>query len=223
MHRLVATAFIPNPNNLPQVNHIDGDKTNNHVLNLEWVSAAENTRHAILTGLRDNLSIETVEKICEALESGLYTMSEIAEMYDTSRLNVSCIKNRVNWVEISDNYDIDNCKIDENAVTTPIPVIKQICELIVQNELMLDEIAEKVGVSHCVVCDIYNHKNWKRISKNYDFSGYTKYQRYDKSFLETIRNMMRDGKRNDEIIKELGLTRGAKTNTLLYRQRQKVS
>lgn len=51
VHRLVAIAFLPNPQNLPQINHIDGDKNNNSVNNLEWCSSQKNMRHAFDSGL----------------------------------------------------------------------------------------------------------------------------------------------------------------------------
>lgn len=51
VHRLVAEKYLPNPNNLPEVNHIDGDITNNDVSNLEWCSRQGNVDHAVATGL----------------------------------------------------------------------------------------------------------------------------------------------------------------------------
>ena len=52
IHRVIAEAFIPNPNNLPCVNHKDGNKQNNRVDNLEWCTHSENTLHSFRTGLQ---------------------------------------------------------------------------------------------------------------------------------------------------------------------------
>lgn len=54
LHRLVAEHFIPNPEGLPQVNHKDGNRLNNKVSNLEWVTARTNVKHAYATQLKSN-------------------------------------------------------------------------------------------------------------------------------------------------------------------------
>lgn len=62
VHRLVAIAFIPNPENLPQVNHIDEDKLNNKTGNLEWCTALENNHHSNIAIRRHIIGTEASKK-----------------------------------------------------------------------------------------------------------------------------------------------------------------
>ncbi len=68
VHRLVATAFIPNPKNKRTVNHIDADKNNNKASNLEWATDLENTRHSIFLGLTNTEKPVKIIKGSEVLE-----------------------------------------------------------------------------------------------------------------------------------------------------------
>ena len=71
VHRLVANAFIENPNNLKEVNHIDGNHSNNLVSNLEWVSHKGNMQHAWKTNLcRANNNCGRIKKIDRQLQNG---------------------------------------------------------------------------------------------------------------------------------------------------------
>lgn len=66
IHRLVAQAFIPNPNNLPEVNHINEDKLDNDVVNLEWLSRIDNMRHGTVQARRAEKAKKTVEVLDSA-------------------------------------------------------------------------------------------------------------------------------------------------------------
>jgi len=105
IHRSVAEAFIPNSENKPCVNHIDGIKTNNNVDNLEWCTHKENMKHAYDLKLRNqkgsdcNFAILTDEQVLQIKD--LLTQNrkqrDIAKMYNVHESTISDIKTGRSW------------------------------------------------------------------------------------------------------------------------------
>lgn len=109
-HRLVAQHYIPNPQNKPNVNHINGNKQDNRVENLEWCTPSENNKHAVEIGCfkdvfqdrkgtkNDNckLTEDDVKKIRSLLDLGVYQY-EIAVIFGVGQAHISRIKRGKLW------------------------------------------------------------------------------------------------------------------------------
>lgn len=102
IHRLVAEAFIPNPKNLPQVNHKDGNKLNNHVSNLEWCTNQDNHLHAHRIGLQCNKKGYEHAHSKLTKEEVLY----IRQVYIPKDKNFGC---RV----LAKRFNISHCRLSE--------------------------------------------------------------------------------------------------------------
>lgn len=115
VHRLVLMTFNPidNMENL-EVNHIDGDKSNNKLNNLEWCSGSFNVRHSLETGLKtpargekvggNKLTELQVLEICERLKNGCESLSQIAQDYGVSKHCIFDIKKKRSWEWLTKDY-----------------------------------------------------------------------------------------------------------------------
>ena len=110
IHRLVAMSFeIPGFDKI-QINHIDGDKSNNKISNLEWVTASENSIHALKLGLRKSgedhplskLSNAQVLEIPNLLKIG-YSLKKISILYNVSYSTIKNISRKHKWKYLNDN------------------------------------------------------------------------------------------------------------------------
>lgn len=114
VHKLVAEAYLPVVEGKSHVNHIDGDKLNNHKDNLEWCNDLENKEHAWATGLmkrgqdcsKNGLTEEVVKLICSKLESGMSVGDILKSLPDepVNRSTILNIRSRRSWKHISINY-----------------------------------------------------------------------------------------------------------------------
>lgn len=102
IHRLVAEKYVPNPENKPQVNHIDGNKDNNSADNLEWVTNYENRQHAkqtklIASGEKCSYSKLNWEKVNFIREHTELNSKQLAEMFNVSPSHVRSIRQNRWW------------------------------------------------------------------------------------------------------------------------------
>lgn len=118
IHRLVAKAFIPQTHDKQQVNHIDGNKFNNHYTNLEWVTPSENMYHSyrigkhiapanlkppVRYGENNNcakLTVSQVKQIRDLYASGEYSQRKLAKLFNVNKSTIKRIVLRETWAGI---------------------------------------------------------------------------------------------------------------------------
>lgn len=111
VHKLVGTAFLSNPFNLPQINHLDGVKTNNNIWNLEWVNNSDNSKHAFRLNLRSNqgekhprskLKEKDIIQIKSLYKNKKHTQKNLAELFNVSPQLIYYITSNRSWKSLSE-------------------------------------------------------------------------------------------------------------------------
>jgi len=187
VHRLVGQAFIPNPENKPEINHIDGVKTNNWYRNLEWATSAENKQHAMEMGCYDNASFtrvgtdrpnavytdEQAHAICKLLEGG-HNCKRAAEKVGVSIGLARSIKYAGKWKHISSQYDIPAAGemprekgFLRTSSTYSHEQIHAVCKLLEEGK-GLAEISRLLSVPVSLPHSIKQRMSWMSISRDYE-------------------------------------------------------
>jgi len=179
MHRLVASAFLSNSENLPIVNHKDGVKGNNHVDNLEWCTNSENMIHAYELGLanprlgEDNihskLDNSSAEEIKQDILSGMRYV-DIAEKHNISPATVSTINTGKRWG--TEKIKLEKTKL--KGVNNPASKltdddVREIFECLKRGESQ-SEIAQKFSVAKGLISEIARKNIWTHIETDYVYA-----------------------------------------------------
>lgn len=176
VHRAVALTFIPNPDNLPTVNHKNGIKTDNRVENLEWATHQDQADHVFKMKLREPVygndtsnsryPEETIHKICKLMEEG-YRNCDIAMICDVNRHLPVDIRAKKSWKTISEKYNIDfkrNKRVSESTV-------KWVCSKLEQgwSTEKIFEAASSNNLNKTTIQQIRVKNIFTSISKDYNF------------------------------------------------------
>ena len=199
VHRIVAETFIynDNPKIKNQVNHIDGNKENNTVENLEWCTNQENKKHAMDNGLvayqkgeNHNSAILNNKQVID-----IYTSDEsrecMAEKYNISKHNVSNIRGDNTWTHITKNLTKGKYKNDRLLSED---IIKDIFLSTLSNK----EISEKYNIDKAIISNIKNGKSYRNITKNIN-EGEIKVKKKSKLTEEDVKRIYMSNKTCKEL------------------------
>lgn len=165
VHRLVAIAFIPNPENKPQVNHKDGNKLNNNDWNLEWATRVENVQHAIAHGLINNRGAfsalakyteEDIANIRNAYKEGK-KLTEIIKEFNVSGTTMRRFLNGEGWAYLEDKKTLR--RRNHHATIEQIKKIKELK----QNGHTNVQIGKSMNICIVSVNNIVNGKSFNNI------------------------------------------------------------
>lgn len=206
-HRLVAKVFIDNPDELPVVNHLDGDKLNNRADNLEWCSHARNVRHALDYGLKEAVgekhhackhSDETIAKVIELLNSGV-SYSKTSKATGVSEAQVYRIK--------SGTARINSTKLAKKEVSSTFILteddVYQIKKMVFEGASRKD-VAIMFGVKIENISKIVKGRGWKHIAPEYTNTDKKKQNKLTQDQRELVVKMLSEGVSPSIVAKEIG-------------------
>ena len=182
VHRMVAETFIPNPARFKVVNHLDNDRNNNRVDNLEWTTQSENLKYAYNQGRMHVLpkgeahkdckySDAQIRQVCELLQAG-YRNKDVAEMTGVPSGYISDIRKREWRKDISKDYEWETIAFKDRKgskaynATIDEKIAKRICKMI-QDGKKNKEIADEMGIKRHIVKNIRARIAWRDVSCHY--------------------------------------------------------
>lgn len=176
LHRLVYESFIGAIPSGMQVNHLDGDKGNNHISNLEVCTPRENTEHAYKTGLAKGKKGEenSMSKVSEQDVLNMYDMflkgydnSQVADIYGLSDRYVSSIRHGDRWKYLWERESMVET-LSTGRLPFPLPKCVYIANFCASSKLLNREIADMFGLDVSTISRIKARKTWKCIFDYYD-------------------------------------------------------